>query len=238
MAAKVIVVCGYGSGIADAVARRFGREGYAVALVARNAEKLAAGVAGLEGIRAAAFPADLADPSAIPQLIARIRAELGPIGVLHWNAPPSGAGDLLVDAPLDLRAAFDVSVTSLVAAVQSAQADLREAADGSVLVTNGAGAFVDPKLDQLAVEQHFMGGAIVKTAQHKAVGLLAKKLRPEGIFVGEVVVGSSVKGTGYDRGDGSLTTDEVANRFWSLHQDRPDYPVVLLGVGISGRGRP
>jgi hypothetical protein len=161
--------------------------------------------------------------------------------VIHWNAPPSGAGDLVADSPLDLRAAFDVSVTSLVAAVQSALSDLREAGNGSVLVTNGAGAFVDPKLDQLAVEQHFMGGAIVKTAQHKAVGLLARKLRPDGVFVGEVVVGSIVRGTVYDTGDGpasSLTTDEVANRFWALHRDRPASHVALLGVGIAGRGRP
>ncbi len=34
-----IVICGYGSGISDAVARRFGREGFKVAIVARTASQ-------------------------------------------------------------------------------------------------------------------------------------------------------------------------------------------------------
>ena len=37
---RTIVVCGYGPGISDAVANKFGGEGFQVALVARNAEKL------------------------------------------------------------------------------------------------------------------------------------------------------------------------------------------------------
>jgi NAD(P)-dependent dehydrogenase (short-subunit alcohol dehydrogenase family) len=44
---KTIVICGYGPGISAAVARRFGREGFQVALVARYAQRLAAGVAAL-----------------------------------------------------------------------------------------------------------------------------------------------------------------------------------------------
>jgi NAD(P)-dependent dehydrogenase (short-subunit alcohol dehydrogenase family) len=45
---KTIVICGYGPGISAAVAKRFGREKFQVALVARNAERLAAGVTALE----------------------------------------------------------------------------------------------------------------------------------------------------------------------------------------------
>ncbi len=55
--AKVIVIVGYGPGVASAVAERFGTEGYAVALVARNTERLATGVAALtaKGIVAQSF---------------------------------------------------------------------------------------------------------------------------------------------------------------------------------------
>jgi NAD(P)-dependent dehydrogenase (short-subunit alcohol dehydrogenase family) len=54
---KTIIVIGFGPGIATAVAERFGAEGFSVALVARNKERLAAGVAALKakGIAAAAF---------------------------------------------------------------------------------------------------------------------------------------------------------------------------------------
>jgi NAD(P)-dependent dehydrogenase (short-subunit alcohol dehydrogenase family) len=238
--AKTIVICGYGSGISDAVARRFGSEGFSVALVARSATKLDAGVDALraKGTAAAGFRTDLSDPTTLVPLVADIQKTLGPIGVLHWNVPPTGAGNLLSDPPLSLRAAFDVSVTSLVAAVQAARSDLREARTGSVLVTNGAGAVVDPKLDELAVEHHFMGGAIVNTAQHRMVGLLSRQLRAEGVYVGEVVVAGIVRGTGYDTGNAVLTSDEVAAKFWTIHRDRPEAHVAYLGVGLSGRGRP
>jgi NAD(P)-dependent dehydrogenase (short-subunit alcohol dehydrogenase family) len=40
---KTVVVCGYGPGISNAVAERFGAEGFAVALAGRNAARVAAG---------------------------------------------------------------------------------------------------------------------------------------------------------------------------------------------------
>ena len=54
-----IIVCGHGPGISDAVARRFGKAGHPMALVARNAARLAEAARRLDadGIQAAAFPA-------------------------------------------------------------------------------------------------------------------------------------------------------------------------------------
>lgn len=239
---KTIIVAGHGPGISSAVAHRFGGAGHAVALVGRSEARLAAAAEelGAAGIRARAFPADLAEPAAMGKLVADVRERLGPIDVLHWNAPAVGAGDLTKDDPLALHAAFAVSVTSLVAAVQHALDDLRAAGDGSVLVTNGAVALTDPKLDALAVEQGFMGAAVAKTAQHKVVTLLAKKLAADGVYVGEVVVAGIVRGTAYDTGGGGgfLTADEVATHFWRLHSERPASFVSYLGVGLAGRGRP
>ena len=40
---NAIIVAGYGPGISHAMALRFGREGYEVALVGRDAERTAAG---------------------------------------------------------------------------------------------------------------------------------------------------------------------------------------------------
>ena len=81
---KTILVCGYGPGISNAVAERFGREGFAVALAARNADRVSAGVKALEakGIRAAGFPTDLGDPTAARALVGKVRETLGPITAL------------------------------------------------------------------------------------------------------------------------------------------------------------
>jgi NADP-dependent 3-hydroxy acid dehydrogenase YdfG len=221
--AKTILVCGYGPGISDAVARRFGREGYAVALVGRTAERLEAGAAALEkdGVRAKVFPTDVSDVAAVKKLVAAARSALGPIGVLHWNAYQSLAGDLTTAKIDDLRKVLDTGVLGLVAAVQEALPDLK-ASKGSVLVTGGSLCTYDSAVDDMAVQWGAMGLAVAKAAQHKTVGLLHAKLKADGVYAGEVTVSGIVKGTAFDRGQGTLDPKEIAQKFWELQERRTD----------------
>lgn len=223
MSKGTIIVCGHGVGISDAVARRFGKEGYAVALVARNAERVGAAADALvkEGITARAFPADLGQLDAVRAMIRDVRSTLGPVAVVHWNAFAFGAGDLTKDAVEALDTVLHVSVHGLIAATQEALADL-EAQKGSVLVTGGGFGFFDPKIDGFAVQVGAMGLAIGKAAQHKTAGLLHAALAPRGVYVGEVVVVGSVKGTMFDRGQATLEASTVAQRFWELHTTRTE----------------
>jgi len=220
--AKAIIVGGYGPGISSAVAEKFGREGFSVALVARNAERLAAGVKALEakGIKAAAFPADLGDPAAVRELVGKVRAALGPVSVLHWNPYPSEAGDLLASDVAALHRVFDVAITGLVMAIQESLPDLKRE-KGAVLVTNGGFAFVDPKVDAYGVQASSMGISIANAAKHKMVGLLSERLKSEGVYVGEVMVMGTVKGTAWDTGKGpTIEPSTIANKFWELYKER------------------
>jgi NADP-dependent 3-hydroxy acid dehydrogenase YdfG len=216
-----IIVCGHGPGISDAVARRFGRAGRPVAIVARNAERLAEAARSLaaDGIRAEAFPCDLADVAAVRTLVGAVRDRLGPIGILHWNAYSGGAGDLAIASLDELRAVLDCTVFGLIAAVQAALPDLREQR-GAVLVTGGGLGNQDPEIDAMAVSWGSMGLAVGKAAQRKLVGLLHHRLSTEGVYVGEVVVTALVKGTAFDRGNATLDPAIVADRFWELHERR------------------
>jgi NADP-dependent 3-hydroxy acid dehydrogenase YdfG len=221
--AKTILVCGYGPGISDAVAKKFGAEGFQVALVARSAEKLDAAVQSLEaaGVKAKAFPTDLSDFKAVKDLVKAVRSTLGPITVLHWNAYAGVAGDLTTADPADLRKGFDVSVTSLVAAVQESLPDLKSQKNSSaVLVTGGGFAFYDKNVDAAATQWNAMGLAVGKAAQHKLVGLLSAKLSGEGIYVGEVVVLGMVKGTSFDSGSATLESADIAAKFWEIYGAR------------------
>ena len=122
---KTIVVVGFGPGISTAVAERFCAAGFSVALVARSAERLAAGVAALKaaGVAAAGFTGDAANPTSIRAAIGKARAAFGPVTVLHWNAYGAAeAGDLLTADPAAISGAFDVAVVGLLSAVQEALA--------------------------------------------------------------------------------------------------------------------
>jgi short-subunit dehydrogenase len=227
--AKTIIVGGFGPGISTAVAERFGKEGFRVALVARNAERLQAGLKSLEakGIVARAFPADLADPASIESLIARVRAEFGPITVLHWNAYAGVAGDLLSTTPAEVRSLFELPIVGLLTAVQASLPDLRAQKESALLVTNGGLGLFDAQMDALAVQWGAQGLAVANSAKHKLVGLLAAKLKGEGVYVGEVVVLSLVKGTPFDSGTATLEPSTVAEKFWQLYVGRSEVSVTV-----------
>ncbi len=222
---KTIVVVGFGPGISTAVAEKFGSAGFSVALVARNEERLAAGVKALKakGISAAAFPADASDVAAIRAAVVKARAALGPITVVHWNAYGGAeAGDLITSDATAVRGVFDVAIVGLLAAIQEALPDLKNSKEGAVLVTNGAFGENNPQTDELAVNLKAMGLALANAAKHKLVGLLAQRLKGDGIYVGEVTVAGSVKGTPWDQGNATLAGSTIANKFWELCQARTD----------------
>jgi len=219
---QTIIVCGHGPGISEAVARKFGGQGLAVAIVARNAERLSKSAAALSaaGVKAQAFPCDLAKPAAARVLVREVRAALGPIAVIHWNAYQRGAGDLTATLPGELEGTLNVAVHGMLATLQEALPDLR-AQKGALLVTGGGLAFYDPEVDKKAVEWGAMGLAVAKAAQHKVTGLLNARLASEGVYVGEVVVTGIVKGTAFDAaGHGTVESTAVAEKFWELYQGR------------------
>lgn len=223
---KTIVIVGFGTGISAAVAEKFGAEGFSVAIVARNEAHLAAGVSALsaKGIAAAAFAADASDPAAVRAALGKVRAKFGPIAVIHWNAYGGAeAGDLVTTDPAAVRGVFDVAVIGLLAAVQEALADLKAAKDGAVLVTNGAFGELGEQMDGYAVGMKAMGLALANAAKHKLVGLLSQRLKDDGVYVGEVMVAGTIKGTRFDSGASeTIPASKVADTFWGLYRARSE----------------
>lgn len=221
---KTITVCGFGSGISSAVAEKFGAEGFQVALVARTPERLDAGVKALtaKGIKAAAFPTDLFDPSAAAGLVARVKAVLGAPTVIHWNAYGGGAGDLLTADSAAVRRELDVAVLAPLALVQAALPDLTTAEGPAVLLTNGGFGKLDPQVDAYGVAVNAMGLSLANAAKSKLTGLLHAKLQNQGIYVAEVIVLGTVKGTAWDTGNATLEASRVADTFWSMYVARAD----------------
>ncbi|MGW2326487.1 SDR family NAD(P)-dependent oxidoreductase [Streptomyces sp. NPDC001700] len=138
---KVIAVFGAGTGLGVAVARRFGREGFRVALVARRKDRLNALTEQLagEGIEAAAFSADLSEPAEAPALVEAIRDHFGRIDVVEYG-PISGNQGFTPAAKLDAATLEDLSPLLLYTPVEVIQALLpewTERGDGAFLLTQG-----------------------------------------------------------------------------------------------------
>ncbi len=221
---ETIVIVGFGPGTGTAVAKKFGENGFSLALVGRNEQKLAASVSELkaQGMNAFGFPADAGDTESIRAAIRAVRSQIGPITVIQWNAY-SGleAGDLLNVDLSSLRSIFDVSVFGLLAATEEALADLKGSGNGAILVANGAFGEASPEMDEISVRIPAMGLALSNAAKNKLAGLLAQRLKGEGVYVGEVMVHGAIKGTSSGNG-GSIDPAIIADKYWELYKSRSE----------------
>ncbi|WP_089107448.1 SDR family NAD(P)-dependent oxidoreductase [Streptomyces hyaluromycini] len=155
---KTIAVLGAGPGLGRSVARRFGREGFQVALVARTPLRLNTLAEELteEGIETAGFAVDLADRGALPGMIEAITSRFGPIDVLQYA--PAGPDWLPRQTPIrdtDVEAfdfPLDLLLRTPVALVRRILPGMIERGHGAVLfgLTVAAGTPV-PQIGNVAV---------------------------------------------------------------------------------------
>jgi NADP-dependent 3-hydroxy acid dehydrogenase YdfG len=177
-----------------------------------------------KGVDAAAIVADAGNPSSVREAIVSAQKTLGPIHIVQWTAYAGGAGDMTKASLDELSHLFDVPVLGLVAAVQAALPDLK-ANKGGVLVTNGGFGLLDANMDQVAANIGAMGLAVSNAAKHKLVRVLAAKLKPDHVYVGEAMVCGMVKGTAFDNGSATIEPSKVAGTFWKLWSDRSELSI-------------
>ncbi|MEU5308022.1 SDR family NAD(P)-dependent oxidoreductase [Streptomyces sp. NPDC021562] len=206
-----VAIVGAGPGLGAAVARRFGREGFRVALVARDGGRLDALVRELSGlgVEARGYSADVRDPDALAAALARAAEELGTVEVLQYSPVPQAdfMRPVLETTHADLRGPVEFSVYGPVAAVQQVLPGMRELGRGTILFVNG-GTAVIPHPDR--------AGTSVAFAAESAYGhLLHDRLAGEGVHVGQLVVPGAIV-PGHPRKDPAV----LAETLWGMHRDR------------------
>ena len=225
---KVIAVFGAGSGLGRAVACRFGREGYRVALVARRADRLDALVRELEveGIESAPFPADLADPAVVPGLIGSIRAHFGRIDVAEYS--PISLDQSFIRA-VDLRASDLQTLTPLllltpVEIVHALLPEWQERGEGAFLLAQGFSAAQPmPNLSGL--------GTVMASTRNYVHGLYAE-LADSGVYAGMLTIASLIDGSEVSAAAAAAfeehgapefpvaSPEDLADIYWQMVSDR------------------
>lgn len=172
------MVAGVGPGTGAAISRRFAAAGYRVAMLARDAERLATLEREIDGSRA--YPVDVTDAAAVRDVVARVRTELGTPGVLVHNAVSGHFGQFMDVTPEVLEQTFRTNVLSLMHLGQALVPLMLEAGGGAMVVTGNTSAWRG--------SAGFAAFAPSKAAQRILAQSMARSLGPQGIHVAYVVV--------------------------------------------------
>lgn len=203
-----IAIVGAGPGLGAAVARKFGREGFAVALIARNRTKLEALEKDLaaDGVTARGYVADVRDRDALARALERAAEDLGPIEAMQFSPVP-GADFLkpvLETTVEDLRAAVELSILGFSAAVGQVLPGMMERGAGTILLINGASA---------ATPNGRVAGTSTAFAGESAYGaMLHEAATPRGVNVHQLIIPGAIGG-----GDPLYEPAALAERIWQLH---------------------
>lgn len=207
--AGAALIVGAGSGLSASLARIFAREGYAVALAARDTGKLA-GLA--EETGAARHPLDAVDEAATGALVEGLG---GPLRVVVYNPSARVRGPIAdLDAEGVRRAIEVTAYGAFLTGRAAARRMLREAPEGGVrgtILFTGASAGVKG----FARSASFAMG---KFAQRGLAQSMARELHPEGIHVAWVNIDGAIGNPGVDLGppDSKLDPDAIAEAYLGL----------------------
>ncbi len=180
----VCAVVGVGPGNGEAIARRFAADGYAVALMARRTD-LTTRLAG-ELPLAKAYACDVTEAASVEAAFTAVRADLGEVDALIYNAGSGVWGHVEAVKAEDLESAWRVNTLGLFLTGQQTIPAMRRKAQGAIIVVGatasrrgaaGAAAFAQSKMAQRALAES-----------------MGRHLWPAGIHVALIVVDGVVGG--------------------------------------------
>jgi short-subunit dehydrogenase len=212
MPQKLCAIAGVGSGMGQALARTFAREGYNLALISRNPANMEPYQEQVEeaGRQATLHQADVTDPGKMKAAFKEIIEATGIPDVVIYNVatmtmekPSELKGQAIIDTlPLNFFGALNTTAAIL--------PQMRKRGSGVLLYTGG-GFAIEPSVERTT---HSVG----KAALRNWVYALHKELAPEGIHVATVTITRPIEaGTTYD-------SDLIASNFVKLAgQDAIDW---------------
>lgn len=175
---KVCVVVGVGPGNGAALGRRFAKDGYAVALLARTTETSGPLAASLADARA--FSCDVTEAAAVARTFTAIEREMGPVHTLIYNAGSGTWGTIEDIDAAALEGAFRVNALGLLLAAQKVIPPMKNQGGGNIVVIGATSS-----RRGVARTAAF---APAKAAQRSLTESMARHLWPQNIHVSLIIV--------------------------------------------------
>ena len=221
MDSKVMVILGAGPGLGAAIARRFTREGFAVALMARRKENLSAIRQEIEDANGTGMTveADATDAESVAQAFDRVREGLGDPEVFTYNAGAFQMGSILDLIPEQFDNCFRANCSGAFYGAQQVLPAMMEKGSGTIILTGATAS--------LRGSANFAALATGKFGLRALAQSMAREFGPQGIHVAHVVIDGQIdtpqlRESQPDREESTtLSPDAIADIYWELHTQDP-----------------
>ena len=218
---RVAAVLGVGPGLGTALARRFAREGFAVALMARSEESVADARREIEasGGTTLFVPTDATDPASVESAFGTVRQELGDPEVFIYNAGAFQMGGILEIEPEKFDECFRANCAGAFYAARQVLPAMAAAGRGTVLLTGATAA--------LRGSARFAALAVGKFGLRALAQSMAREFGPQGIHVAHVIIDGQIDTPRVRERDPDreahtmLSPDAIAGTYWQLHSHDP-----------------
>lgn len=212
MSEKILLIVGAGPGISLNTARKFGKEGFKVAMISRNMESLQKYVFVLknDGVEAKGFPGDVSSVETLKTAIESVIKTYGKIDVLLYNAASGRPGKPTTISAEQLVEDFKISV---VGALTSVKEVIPYMQNGTILLTGG-GLALHPYADYASL-------AIGKAGIRNLAYSLHQELSPKGIYVGTLTIKGFVQEGTY------FSAENIANTFYSMYENQAETEIIF-----------
>lgn len=212
MTKKTALIVGTGTGISASFARVLAREGYELALTARNTDKLA-GVA--SETNAKVMQCDATRMDEVAAVYTELDRSFGHLDVVLYNASQRVPGTIVDIEPADVAHAINISAFGGFLVGQEAAKRMIKQGHGNILFT-GASASVKGYARSTAF-------AMGKFALRGLAQSLARELAPQNIHVAHFVIDGGVRSVERGRVEGPdespdkwLDPDAIAETYLSI----------------------
>jgi NADP-dependent 3-hydroxy acid dehydrogenase YdfG len=210
-----IAIVGAGPGLGLAIARRFGREGFTVALISRTQSTLDALAAELaaDGIEGAGFAGDVLDRPSLRAALDAATARFGGIDVLEYSPAPGGGSPDLASADVtqvtveNIQPQVEYYVYGGITAAQAVLPGMLERGSGTLLFTTGASSLLTfPQMGNIGI-----GSAGLRNY----VLALNAALAGKGVYVAHVPLATWIGSGGPE-----TQASTIAETYWELYTTR------------------
>lgn len=213
---KTIFVVGAGKGLGNAVARKFGENGFRVVLMCRSAEHLASYQKEMQsgGIKVETQVMDTADQTALESAMQHSVQTYGVPDVLFYNVGITAADKELPGGMNTevMQQRYQVDVLGAYTCIRQVLGEEFSKKQGAILITGG-GLVMYPSADYLPLSMD-------KAALRAMVMALHPVCQAQGVFLGSVQVCNTIGGSE------KYMPEKIADQFWNLYQARTDAEII------------